>query len=158
MESAGARILAPRRDPVSRLRPARQRSPHGRVGARVARQRDGARKGMLSPQATPRPVPSSARKKSSRISDGVRALDRTGRYSLYVLIPIETLKDALSAGWRVHARCIDGRVDNTRSTAKCRYPAELDVETLVWTRGATSRSPRSTIGRCARAAAAAASI
>ncbi|MGA2843221.1 MAG: hypothetical protein ABSG18_24335 [Steroidobacteraceae bacterium] len=50
-------------------------------------------------------------------------------------MPIETLKDALSAGWRVHARCIDGRVDNTRSTAKCRYRAELDVETLVWTRG-----------------------
>jgi hypothetical protein len=29
-------------------------------------------------------------------------------------MPIETLKDALSAGWRVHARCIDGKVDNTR--------------------------------------------
>jgi len=39
-----------------------------------------------------------------------------GRYcSLYVLMPIETLKDALSAGWRVHARCIDGQVDNTVS-------------------------------------------
>jgi hypothetical protein len=50
-------------------------------------------------------------------------------------MPIETLKDALSAGWRVHARCIDGQVGYTRSTAKCRYQAELDVETLVWTRG-----------------------
>jgi hypothetical protein len=50
-------------------------------------------------------------------------------------MPIETLKDALSAGWRVHARCIDGKVDNTRSTAKCHYRAELDLETLVWTRG-----------------------
>jgi len=30
-------------------------------------------------------------------------------------MPIETLKDALSAGWRVHARCIDGQVDNTVS-------------------------------------------
>ena len=48
---------------------------------------------------------------------------------------IETLKDALSAGWRVHACCIDGQVDYTRSTAKCRYQAELSLETLVWTRG-----------------------
>jgi hypothetical protein len=27
-------------------------------------------------------------------------------------MPIETLKDALSTDWRVHARCIDGKVDN----------------------------------------------
>ena len=50
-------------------------------------------------------------------------------------MPVETLKDALSAGWRVHARCMNGQVDYTRSSAKCRYRAELDVETLVWTRG-----------------------
>jgi hypothetical protein len=49
-------------------------------------------------------------------------------------MPVETLKDALSAGWRVHARCIDGRVDYTRSTTKCHYRAELSLETLVWTR------------------------
>ena len=48
---------------------------------------------------------------------------------------VETLKDALSAGWRVHARCIDGHVEYTRSKAKCRYQAELSLETLVWTRG-----------------------
>ena len=48
---------------------------------------------------------------------------------------VETLKDALSAGWRVHARCIGGLVDYTRSKAKCRYQAELSLETLVWTRG-----------------------
>jgi hypothetical protein len=49
-------------------------------------------------------------------------------------MPVETLKDALSAGWRVHARCMNGQVDYTRSSAKCRYRAELDLETLVWTR------------------------
>ena len=27
------------------------------------------------------------------------------------------------------------KVDNTHSTAKCHYRAELDLETLVWTRG-----------------------
>jgi hypothetical protein len=48
---------------------------------------------------------------------------------------IETLSDALAAGWRVHARCLDGEVDNTRSRAKCHYRAELSLETLVWTRG-----------------------
>ena len=48
---------------------------------------------------------------------------------------VETLSDAFAAGWRVHARCIDGVVDNTRSRAKCRYQAELSIETLVWTRG-----------------------
>ena len=50
-------------------------------------------------------------------------------------MPIETLKDALSAGWRVHARCLGGELEYTRSTAKCRYQAELSLETLVWTRG-----------------------
>ena len=48
---------------------------------------------------------------------------------------IETLSEALAAGWRVHARCLDSEVDNTRSRAKCHYRAELSPETLVWTRG-----------------------
>jgi hypothetical protein len=46
-------------------------------------------------------------------------------------MPVETLTDALSAGWRVHSRCIDGQVDYTRSSAKCRYQAERSLETLV---------------------------
>jgi hypothetical protein len=50
-------------------------------------------------------------------------------------VPVETLKGALSAGWRVHARCIGGTVDNGRSVAKCHDRAELCLETLVWTRG-----------------------
>src|SRR5271156_2691026 len=50
-------------------------------------------------------------------------------------MPVGTLKDALSAGWRVHARCLGGQVEYTRSTAKCRYQAELSLETLVGTRG-----------------------
>jgi hypothetical protein len=48
---------------------------------------------------------------------------------------VETLKDALSAGWRVHAHCIDGHVEYTRSKAKCRYQAELSLETLVCDHG-----------------------
>ena len=49
-------------------------------------------------------------------------------------MPVETLKDALSAGWRVHAKCLGGKVDNAKSTAKCVNQRELDLETLVWTR------------------------
>jgi len=48
---------------------------------------------------------------------------------------VETLGEALAAGWRVHVRCLEGVVDNTRSKAKCHYQAELSLETLVWTRG-----------------------
>jgi hypothetical protein len=47
----------------------------------------------------------------------------------------DSLGDALAAGWRVHARCLGGFVGNIRSTAKCHYQAELNLETLVWTRG-----------------------
>src|ERR1700729_1556635 len=47
----------------------------------------------------------------------------------------QTLGDAMTAGWRVHAKCIDGRVDQTRSTRKCHYMRELNIEMLVWTRG-----------------------
>ena len=31
--------------------------------------------------------------------------------------------------------CIDGRVEQTHSTRKCHYTKELNLETLVWTRG-----------------------
>ena len=48
---------------------------------------------------------------------------------------IETAGDALTAGWRVHVRCLGGVVEYTRSHANCRYQAELNLETLAWTRG-----------------------
>jgi hypothetical protein len=66
---------------------------------------------------------------------GPPTLDVTPQCSLIVLMPIETLGDALTAGWRVHAKCIDGRVEQTHSTRKCHYTKELNLETLVWTRG-----------------------
>jgi len=87
-----------------------------------------------------------------------RPLDSGAGCSLYVPMPVETLKDALSAGWRVHARCIDGKVGNTRSTAKCHYRAELDLETLVWTRGPHMSLAGLNDRMMCRAAATAASI
>jgi hypothetical protein len=50
---------------------------------------------------------------------------------------VETLGEACSQGWRVTVRCADGRTKSPRSQSsrECRYRRELDMETLVWTRG-----------------------
>jgi hypothetical protein len=50
---------------------------------------------------------------------------------------VETLGDAYSLGWRVRVRCAHGRADDARrkSSRECGYRNELDLETLVWTRG-----------------------
>ena len=51
---------------------------------------------------------------------------------------VETLGDAYAAGWRVLARCAGrGRIDGptSRSSRECTYRHELDMESLVWTRG-----------------------
>ena len=61
--------------------------------------------------------------------------DSAALRSQSVLMQVETLGEALAAGWRVHARCLGGTVEYTRSAAKCRHQAELSLETLAWTRG-----------------------
>jgi len=50
---------------------------------------------------------------------------------------VETLGDAYSEGWRVTVRCSYGRSESPRSQSsrECGYRKELDMETLVWTRG-----------------------
>jgi len=52
-------------------------------------------------------------------------------------MPIQTLGEACSQGWRVTVRCADGRTESPRSQSsrECSYRRELDMETLVWTRG-----------------------
>jgi hypothetical protein len=52
-------------------------------------------------------------------------------------MPVETLGEACSQGWRVTVRCADGRTESPRSQSsrECNYRKELDMETLVWTRG-----------------------
>jgi len=52
-------------------------------------------------------------------------------------MPVETLGEACSQGWRVTVRCADGRTESPRSQSsrECSYRRELDMETLVWTRG-----------------------
>ena len=50
---------------------------------------------------------------------------------------VETIGEAYCLGWRVVARCSGGRTDGPRSQSSrdCNYRHELDMATLVWTRG-----------------------
>jgi hypothetical protein len=51
-------------------------------------------------------------------------------------VTVETLGEAWRAGWRVKARCAFGKRDELKSVRECFRDYELDMETLVWTRGA----------------------
>jgi hypothetical protein len=48
---------------------------------------------------------------------------------------VETLGEAFDLGWRLTARCAWGKREAMKSRRECVYTAELDLETLVWTRG-----------------------
>ena len=52
---------------------------------------------------------------------------------------VETIGEAYSLGWRVTVRCVRGSDDDdgprSRSSRECANRKELDMETLVWTRG-----------------------
>jgi hypothetical protein len=55
--------------------------------------------------------------------------------SHYVLMAVETLGDAFAAGRRLTAEYAWGKRDGMKSRRECAYRRELDLETLVWTRG-----------------------
>src|SRR5580693_1188553 len=50
---------------------------------------------------------------------------------------VETIGEAFTLGWRATARCVRGREDgpSSKSSRECTYRRELDMETLVCTRG-----------------------
>lgn len=48
---------------------------------------------------------------------------------------IETLRDAKTHGWRLTARCAHGKRDGMKTIRECTYQQELDLDTLIWTRG-----------------------
>jgi len=48
---------------------------------------------------------------------------------------IETLGEALDAGWRLTARCARGKREAMKTVRACVETYELDLRTLVWTRG-----------------------
>ena len=47
---------------------------------------------------------------------------------------IETLGEAWNNGWQLHMRCLDGR-EGLKHKSRCSYRTELDLQTLVCTRG-----------------------
>jgi hypothetical protein len=49
---------------------------------------------------------------------------------------IETLGEAWEHGWRITARCAYGKREGMKSIRECLCRVELDLPTLVWTRGA----------------------
>ena len=48
---------------------------------------------------------------------------------------IETIGEAFSLGLRMTARCTLGREDHRNSSRECTFRQDLDMATLVWTRG-----------------------
>ena len=49
---------------------------------------------------------------------------------------VETVGKARALGWRLTARCAWGRRDGMKRVRECTYRHELDLDTLIWTRGA----------------------
>jgi hypothetical protein len=62
-------------------------------------------------------------------------LDNASRCSTFVLMEVDTLGAARSLGWKVHMRCADGYREGTKSMRRCVYRKQLDLDTLVCTRG-----------------------
>ena len=48
---------------------------------------------------------------------------------------VSTLGEALNGGWRLRARCAFGKRDGMKSIRECVEAYDLDLATLVWTRG-----------------------
>jgi hypothetical protein len=55
--------------------------------------------------------------------------------SYFVLMSIETLGEAWSLSWTIHMRCLDNGMRGMKHGRECAYRAELDMRTLVATRG-----------------------
>ena len=48
----------------------------------------------------------------------------------------ETLREAKAHGWTIAARCAWGRREGMKSVRECVSRYELDLDALIWTRGA----------------------
>jgi hypothetical protein len=48
---------------------------------------------------------------------------------------VETIGEACSAGWSIRVRCAWGPREGMKRVRECVYSGELDLETLMWTRG-----------------------
>jgi hypothetical protein len=50
-------------------------------------------------------------------------------------VAVETLGEAWNHSWKLHIRCLDDGMRGLKHKRACEYRAELDLETLVCTRG-----------------------
>ena len=48
---------------------------------------------------------------------------------------VETLGQAKEVGWRIKVQCSWGPKDSMKSVRECIFSEEVDLKTLVWTRG-----------------------
>jgi hypothetical protein len=59
--------------------------------------------------------------------------------SPFVQMPVTTLGEAWKLGWRVRVRCLwlapAAKSSPGRLRVQCETPAELDMKSVVWTRG-----------------------
>jgi len=63
--------------------------------------------------------------------------NRTGTLVGVPGVAVETIGEGYMLGWRIHARCAWGRRETMKTVRGCLGKAELDLHTLVWTRGAS---------------------
>ena len=73
----------------------------------------------------------------SRRGWGLRPLTSSLNVLTLFHMTVETIGQAFSLGWRVTVRCSHSREDgaHSKSSRECTYRKELDMETLVCTRG-----------------------
>lgn len=48
---------------------------------------------------------------------------------------VSTLGEAADAGWGLRVRCAFGKRDGLKSIRECVHTYEMDLATLIWTRG-----------------------
>ena len=67
------------------------------------------------------------------------SVDKTTARSHFVPTSVTTLGQAWKLGWRIRVRCLWGTADphvrHGRGSVECNTTADLDLHTLVWTRG-----------------------
>jgi hypothetical protein len=56
-------------------------------------------------------------------------------WSVEFVMAVSTLGDAMNLSWRITMRCAWGKRDAMKSIRECTYRRELDMATLVATRG-----------------------
>jgi hypothetical protein len=62
---------------------------------------------------------------------------------------VQTVGEAYQAGWRVYVRCAWGRREAMKSVRGCLGRAELDLHTLIWTRGSVPTQRPGSNAQCA---------